>query len=342
MKMLVTGSSGFLGKATVQAALQAGHEVRALVRPSVNISGIKTDYLDHIEIFRGDLRTKESAIEACKNVDVVLHLAAIKQGDFYDQMVGTVVATENLLNAMVETGIKRLVLTSTFSVYDTLRMRSWSLLDESSPIETNPKDRDDYAQTKLLQENLVKDFSKSHDLALTILRPGMLYGRDNLFNARVGVEAGKHTWVRLGGIVLAPLNYVENCAEAIVLAAEREEAIGKIFNVIDDDLPTQSRYARLLRKNIAPGQRIIPIPWPVMRVLARSIWIFNHIFLKGKAKVPGILRPGALHARAKPFRYSNKFIKQTLGWKPRYTLKEALDRSLSKTPIYPFIAQSVQ
>ena len=50
-----------------------------------------------------------------------------------------------------------------------------------------------------------------------------------------------------------------------------------------------------------------------------------------QAKIPGLFVPARLHARCKPLRYSNQRIKQVLGWTPRYSLIEALERSIGKT-----------
>ena len=55
-----------------------------------------------------------------------------------------------------------------------------------------------------------------------ILRPGVIYGRDNLWTARLGIGGqGKRLWLRTGAWARLPLTYVENCADAIVTAAER-------------------------------------------------------------------------------------------------------------------------
>jgi hypothetical protein len=66
-----------------------------------------------------------------------------------------------------------------------------------------------------------------------------------------------------------------------------------------------------------------------MRMLARSAWLTNKLLLGNRAKIPSILVPCRLHARIKPLRYTNRKIKDLLGWNPRYGLEEAIDRSLA-------------
>jgi nucleoside-diphosphate-sugar epimerase len=322
MKLFITGASGFLGQSVVAEAAARGHAVVAMIRAPREFSRA------NVQTVVADLRSRTNLPESLTGCDAVLHLAAAKSGDLYTQLAGTVFATENLLWAMDQAAVGRLVHISSFSVYDFINMPAHSLLDESAPLADPMGDRDDYAITKILQERLVIDHAKKNNWQWTVLRPGMLYGRGNLFNARVGQKNG-NTWLRTGGSARIPLNYVENCAQAIVLAAETPVADGQIFNVVDDEAPTQRHYAKLIAARTTPRPRIIPVPWTVMRMLARSIAILNKLFLGGRAKVPGVLIPSRLHARCKPLRYSNTKIKSALGWSPRYDLVTALDRSVA-------------
>ena len=57
--------------------------------------------------------------------------------------------------------------------------------------------------------------------------------------------------------------------------------------------------------------------------------------------MPGLLVPARLHARCKPLRYRNDRAKRVLGWSPRYTLEQAVDRSLSDGPPVPAKAMLV-
>jgi nucleoside-diphosphate-sugar epimerase len=215
---------------------------------------------------------------------------------------------------------------STFSVYDYLKTPSHTLIDENSPLESVPENRDEYAQTKLIQEDLVISTAQRNNWKYTVLRPGVLYGPDNLWTARLGVRSGERLWIRTGARAILPLNYVENCAQVIVLAAEKEEANGQLFNVVDDDMPQQRPYIRLLRRQMTPPPRIVPVSWTVMRFLAHSAKLTNKYLFGNRAKIPGILVPAKLHARIKPLRYGTATLKSMLGWQPRYSLETALDR----------------
>lgn len=353
MKLLVTGASGFLGRYVVDEALRRGHAVRALVRSASSAtragwnisasssaekqnpssaptnSALAVPHSVPVEAVAADLRSRRGLIEAVSGVDAVLHLAAAKAGDVYAQYGGTVVATENLLWAMDAAGIGRIVHVSSFSVYDYLAVRTGSVHDESSPIEKDAFDRDAYAHTKLVQERLVREHVGPGGWNWTVLRPGMIIGPDNLWSARVGAK-GKRLWVRMGSRARLPITWVENVAEAILLAAEHESAAGQVLNVVDDETPTQKQYVRLLRDRMTPRPKVLPLPWLSIRATAWLASMTNRLLLGNRARLPGILVPCRVHARFKPLKYSNRKIKHVLGWKPRYSLLQAIDRGLGR------------
>lgn len=161
MKLLVTGASGFLGSYVVSKALEQGHQVQAVVRPQTNLSHLSWNNHPATEIITLDLTQNQGIVTALEQIDAVIHLAAAKTGDYATQYQGTVVATENLLAAMSQTGVQRLIAISTFSVYDYLSIPVGSTLDENSPIEKNPQTRDIYAQTKLIQEEKYREFAQA-------------------------------------------------------------------------------------------------------------------------------------------------------------------------------------
>ena len=329
MRLLITGTTGFVGRYVTAAALRQGHKVRAVLRPSSSDSVLGSLVDDTaLEPVRVDLRSPDGLADALDGVETVIHLAAAKTGDFYTQFAGTVIATENLLAAMQSVGVNQLVGVSTFSVYDYMAMKSGSLLDESSPINLTPERRDEYARTKLIQEELYRKFG--HDNKVVVLRPGMIYGRDHLWHALLGAELGP-LFLRIGSRATLPLTYVENCAEAIVLTAERLAAepsrfAGQIINLVDDHLPTQRRYAEQVSA-VIEAPKSIGVPWPVMRLLAGGLDRANDRLVGGQAKLPSFLVPDRLQARFKPLRYTNTKAKRLMGWSPRYSTAEAIHRS---------------
>ncbi|HYE03607.1 MAG TPA: NAD(P)-dependent oxidoreductase [Phycisphaerales bacterium] len=340
MRVLVTGAAGFLGRHVVAEATARGHRVRALVRPAAGPALPAELAHELVEPARADLRAARGLDEVLAGVDVVVHTAASKSGDMYAQYAGTVVATENLLGAMDRAGVRAIVAISSFSVYDFGARWAWSRLDEASAVERDTRRRDEYCHTKLAQERLIRAHASARGWRCVTLRPGVIWGRGNLWTARLGAR-GERTWLRIGALAPLPLTYVENCAQAVVLAAERigpagtpeqgpaaapREGLDLVLNVVDDERPPQARYARAVRAIEAPGARAVLIPWRVVLALAWAAVATNRAILGGRAKLPGVLVPARVHARFKPLRYDNTRIRRELGWRPRYRFAEALAR----------------
>lgn len=313
MKLLVTGATGFLGGAVVRAARERGHDVRALVRSA----GRTID----VEEVVGDLRSRAGLVDALRGVDGVLHLAAQKSGGLYEQLAATVLGTENLLWAMAEAGVRDLVHVSTFSVYDYLELPQGSLLDESSPLEAHPERRDDYAITKLWQERIVREHES---VRATILRPGVIWGPGEEWNARLGIRAGDRLWIRTGGRARLPLVHVDDCAQAIVLAAETEASRGEVINLVGRECPTQAEYVDALRRGLEPRPRVIPVPLWGMRFLAWTANLVSRLLFGGRAKIPGLLDSAKMEARLRPLEFSRAKAERLLGWTPEPRFPEAL------------------
>jgi len=108
-----------------------------------------------------------------------------------------------------------------------------------------------------------------------------------------------------------------------------ERAIDKIINIVDDNLPTQGMYVEKLEQKSSKTPKSIVIPLSVIQTVANFLWTVNEKVLQRKAKIPGILIPARLNARFKPLKYSNQQAKDILGWQPRYSLEQALERIYS-------------
>lgn len=336
MRVLITGSTGFVGSYAVAEALHAGHDVTALVRPAS--SSPFAAFADHprLSIARADLRDARSLAGLFDEIDVVIHLAAAKAGDFATQFAGTVLSTENLIGALQGSAVTRLVAVSTFSVYDYGALKAGSVIDESSPIDLDPRRRDEYAQTKLIQEELYR--AEMVNREVVILRPGMIYGRDELWHPLLGAELGP-LFLRIGSRATLPMTYVENCVEAMVLAVDAPGVAGATINIVDDALPTQASYVgALAAQTDIPSS--VPVPWPVMKLVASTVSAANERFLGGRAKFPGVVVPEKLDGRFKPFRYTNHRARTMLGWTPRYGLDEAFRRSLGAVDLVAERARS--
>ncbi len=333
--LFVTGATGFLGRHVVNQAAAAGHDVIALVRPSSSARVLApAEATGRLTVARGDLSSRRGLAEAMQGADALVHLAAVKGGDYFSRFAGTVIGTENVLACAEEAGIDHLVAISTFSVYDYGQRPANSEFDETFPVIADPSGRDEYAETKLYQDELYRRFADLDDRRMVMIRPGMIYGEGELWHPLLGGEFGPIN-LRVGFKVKPPITYVENTAEAIVLAAERlldpttvDSVDDEVINIVDDDLPTNADYADKVSA-LTDTPSSIPVPFPVMRTVAQVGALINRRAFDGRAKLPSIALPDQVDARFKPFVFSNAKAKRLLGWTPRFGLDEALSRSVN-------------
>jgi 2-alkyl-3-oxoalkanoate reductase len=321
VRALITGANGFLGRHVVRSLLARGIEVRAMVRPSARLETL--GWSSSVEVFRADLRTSLDLGRAFEGVDVLLHLAAVVSGGEDAQFAGTVAGTERLLDAMATSACQRLVLCSTFSVYDYSSI-SW-ILNEDSPLHQKPDvyTRDGYTISKWWQEQVTRRFVEKHGWTLTVLRPGFIWGRDHGYLAALGQQFGRHHLV-IGPLTRVPMTHVENCADVFALAAADPRARGQTLNVVDG--PGERIWTYLsdyMRGSGQPGWRL-PVPY------VPAIWLVRLAFatvFRRATKVPSILIPRRLESRLKPLRFENRRLRETLGWTPPLDYQQCLVRT---------------
>jgi UDP-glucose 4-epimerase len=321
MKALVTGASGFLGRHVIDALLARGIDVRALVRPAARLELL--GWPSSVEVFRADLRTSRELEQAFEGVDVLLHLAAVVSGAEDAQFAGTVVGTERLLGAMATSDCRRLVLCSSFSVYD--YSSTHQILDEDSPLHHVPDvyTRDGYTISKWWQERVTRRFVEKHGWDLTVLRPGFIWGRYHGYLAALGQKLGRHHLV-IGPLTRLPMTHVENCADVFALAAVDPHARGQTLNVVDG--PGERIWSYLsghMRGSGQSGWRL-PIPYwlAIGMVRLAFVTIFRHA-----TKVPSILIPPRFESRFKPLRFENRRLRERLGWTPSLSYQQCLERT---------------
>jgi UDP-glucose 4-epimerase len=329
MRALVTGANGFLGRHVVKALLARGIEVRAMVRPATHLEEL--GWPSSVEIFRADLRTSRELRRAFEGVDVLLHLAAVVSGGEDAQFAGTVAGTERLLEEMANSACRRLVLCSSFSVYDYSSTRQ--ILDEASPLHRIPDvyTRDGYTIAKWWQERVTRRFVDKHGWDLTVLRPGFIWGRDHSYMAALGLQLGRHHLV-IGPLTRLPMTHVENCADVFALAAADPRARGQTLNVVDGPGERIWSYLSDYMRGIGqPGWRL-PIPyWLAISVVRLA---FATVFRRA-TKVPSILIPSRFESRLKPLRFETRRLQQRLGWSPPLDYQKCLERTYGPMPPQP-------
>ncbi len=320
MKILVTGANGFLGSNVVEQLLARNHDVVALIRPAARAPS----WADRVALHRIDLRVPKGLNEMMAGVDVVLHVAAATSGSEDAQFAATVGGTERLLDAVAKAGIKKVVLISSFVVYDWDRLRSE--LNEESALDDNIYDMGGYAIAKLWQERIAARHAKAHGYQLISLRPGFIWGKDHAEIAGMGRKIGKIMLV-IGPMNVLPLSYVENCANSVVLATESTNPGSTEYNLIDSEGISAWRYAGdFLKKSGKRGVRI-PVPyWLGLLVAKTTSWMSRKAFgLRGQ--LPSFLAERRFKAQFKPLVCKPLKLERELGWKQTVSYAESVKKT---------------
>ena len=330
MRVLVTGANGFIGSALVARLLARGDvEVRALVRPGSDRSrllGLATAGGGGPEIFEGGLGSREQAADALDSVSTVFHLAASLRGAPADMVFNTVVTSRNLLDAALgRPSPPKIVLVSSFSVYGAAALPRRQVLDERTPVDPLPLRRDAYAQVKLWQERLFWERRLERPYALVVVRPGVVYGPGgSLLSVRVGLQL-PGLFLHLGGDNLLPLSYVDNCAEAIALCGEQEQAVGEVVNVHDDELLTAREYLARYRAELG-AMRTVSLPYP-LTLLGSHLASWYHDYSRGQ--LPAFVTPYKTASVWKGTRFDNRRLR-SLGWRQLVPTEEGLRRTFAQ------------
>lgn len=327
--ILVTGANGYVGSKVVRTLLSFGFKhIRCLTRSSeksANLDNLAKEFADaELEIIKGNLLSTDDCLRAAKQVSVVYHLAAGVEKSYAGCFLNSVVTTRNLLDAVIkEPTLKRFVNTSSIAVYSNEHIARGGLLDESCEVDNSLIERHEpYTYGKAKQDEIVLEYSEKHNLPYVIVRPSVVFGPGK---AKISDRIGSSTFgvfLHLGLNNTVPLTYVDNCAEAIVLAGLKSGVEGQVFNITDDDLPTSREFLRLYKQKV---RRFISIPVPY-----RAWYFFCYLWERyakwSEGQLPPVFNRKTCSVYWKGNRYSNQKAKQLLEWRPQVPMKDGLDR----------------
>jgi nucleoside-diphosphate-sugar epimerase len=308
VNVLVTGASGFLGKRVVAKLVAAGHSVRAVVRPGHSNESL--GFASSVEIFRADLRQHPDLRSAFEGMDALVHLAAAMSGSDAVRFADTMIGTERLFEAMAGSPVRRLLLCSSFSVYDWLQARGE--VDESLATRARPYDCGGYASAKVWQERLAERRSKELGWELTILRPGFVWGDKN--------PCPDDTYGRSTGgmhLVFGPkrrpaLTHVDNCADCFRAALESDASIGEIINITDAyPVSSWSFLGDHLRGARRSGRRLA-IPYALVAAFAWALQNMSRLIWGEGAKLPSLFAQGSFAEGYRPRTHSRKRLERWL------------------------------
>ncbi len=273
MRVLVTGATGCVGANVVEALLARGHAVRAMQRSTSSLKAL--DGLEP-EMVVGDVLDLDSLRAAMKGCDWVVHAAAISQywrngADLITWV--NVDGTRNVLRAARETGVQRLVYTSSAAVFG-LPTEPGAILDETSVFNL-PPERFPYGHSKVLAEAEVQK-AVNAGLDAVIVNPVPVIGqRDIGFVGGEFLRAAKQ-----GKAVVAPpggsgVVSARAVGAGHVLAAERGRT-GERYILNGENLPFRDLMT-LVADVVGARPPWFVIPRPAMRLFAAVVGLANRL-----------------------------------------------------------------
>lgn len=313
MTVLLTGASGFLGRATLEAAQQCGMAVRPVFRSLASAKG-------HFgaQLVSGlDIATDWS--EALQGVEVVIHAAArvhiMSNDDALDPLTEyrrvNVQGTSNLASQAAAAGVRRFVFISSIKVNGEVTAPSRPFAAEDIP---HPQDA--YGVSKAEAESRLQQLAKETGMEITVIRPPLVYGPGAKGNfASLLGWVGRGVPLPLGAVTqnYRSLVALDNLVDLILTCVEHPKAANQTFLVSDgEDLSTTELLQRI-GKAMNRRTRLLPVPTDLLAFAAR---------LLGKTAVAQRLL-GSLQVDITK-------TCELLDWKPPVSVDEGLRRAMER------------
>lgn len=316
-RVLVTGGTGFIGRRVVARFLSEGWEVASFALPR---APVPPDWQGRVEAIGGDITQQDEVRAACRGAALAIHLAALvgQAGDYDRQWQVIAEGTRHLCTAMAEQG-GRAVVISSIAIYGDRIQHQICREDDGFGAWQGA-----YGRAKQGQETIALEIAARTGMPLTLLRPANVYGfgaggawGDNLvalFRETGGAVFGDAAANNAG------LVQVDNVADAIWLAGTCPEAIGRTYNLCDEE-PVS--WARFFDDIAALAGRPSPPAFPLADVLAAVRANEDPARCEGPAD-PALPSLEGLNLIAFDNRIDTARIRAELGWVPRRSYVEVM------------------
>lgn len=323
-KVVVTGAAGFLGGHVVDMLVERGDEVRAMALPTEDTS--RLDALPGVEVVRGDLTDVESLKRAVQGVERVYNVAA-KTGPWGLEEVYRAINVQglaNLVHVSLDAGVKRIVHTSSITVYG---HHLHGIVTEEHPYhaEDNP-----YSRTKIAGEKLIANLIKDQQAPIVIVRPAWIYGpRDNAsFGRFVALVESGRGFIIGSGKNIVPVVYVRDVAQGLLKAGDAgDEVIGRAYTLADDRRVTQAAYLNTIADKLHVPHLSRHYPYTALYSAGRVAELAWTAMGRRKSAPPPVTTYG-ITLLGGDQQFSIDRARRELGYEPAYDIQRGLDEGV--------------
>lgn len=307
-RILVTGATGFVGQALCAYLLKHGHSFSAVVRQEGRLGGeIPT-------ILVPNLNKHTDLSSVLSDVDVLIHLAGRAhvmhetEADAYAAYASVNIdLTQHLINSAKQAGIKRVVFLSTTKVNGEFTVdKPFTEQDQLNPV-------DDYAKTKMEAERIIQEGCANNDMEYVIIRPPLVYGPKVKANFKRLMALSVSRWPLPFGAInnLRSFVYLENLVDFIGVCIRHPQARNQTFFVSDGQDISTKTLIQIMAATKRKKTWLIPIPEKLIHTVLIA------------------LKPTLYQRVCANFQISIDKAKTMLNWKPPFTIKEAIDKTMS-------------
>jgi len=316
--VFVTGGTGFIGKHLVEELVKEDYVVSILAR---NLEKAKDLEDLGVKIIKGDVTKPETLEKIDKEIEVVIHLAALMKfhgAKWEDLYRINVKGTENIIKAAIKRDVDHFILTSTTEVIGPSERIP---ADENTP----PNPKYDYGKSKLMAEKLALNYYRNEGLPITILRPSGVYGPGDLYVTYSVIKAiarGLMSRLPSGGNHYIQFVYVKDVVQGYLKALEHKEvAVGETYIITSEDYYTYkeafSIIAEILGVDLPKGS----IPVKLAKVFIWLIEKWNSLrgiddFVFHVSVVDDMLTDRV---------YSINKAKREINYEPKYKFREGME-----------------
>ena len=269
MKILITGSEGFVGKVLLKNYIKRGFELIGLDR----VKSSQNKYTLHqVELDKYISVQKD-------NYDLVVHCAAAKgdwnisDKEFYND---NVLATKNLIDYIKNCEVKRIIHFSTVAIY------SRDVSDGSEDTKVNPDSV--YGQTKYDSEILVRKYAEKSGIPTVILRPSVIYGRNNyanMFNLIQQLSRGLPFQINPAGITKSHVS-VRNVVDVVIRFSNPSYSVNgiEIFNLTERPYYNLNTLIRIICDELGVKPPMVNLPVRLVSIPFGILEFFGNLSKK--------------------------------------------------------------
>ncbi len=312
--VLVTGAGGFIGSHLVEALIERGAEVRALIRYSSradagNLELLPPEIFRRVEIVRGNIEDPDCVLRAASGRAVVFHLSSLIAIPYSFEAPRSYLRTNvdgamNVCQACRAEGC-RLVHVSTSEVYGSAE---YTPMDERHPLRAQSP----YAASKIAADKVVESFHHAFGLSCVTVRPFNTYGPRQSARAVIPTIVSQALSdlpeIRLGSLSpIRDLTFVSDTVEGMIAAATTEGLDGALFNL-----------------GVGTGVSIGEVAAMILRLLGSQ---------KPVVSTVDRVRPGS--SEVLELVSDNRVARARTGWSPKVSLEEGLERVIAFVRQHP-------